>query len=102
MSLITTTVGPNILKRITPAIAKGLKEQHAANLGTLNIITCENMIGQMETLRKYIQSHLTDKENAWLSVHISFANCSVDHIIPALSSPHHKNPLNIGIEEFSK
>ena len=100
--LITTAVGPNVLERIAPAIAKGLKERRAANSGALNVIACENMIGQTETLGKYVQGHLTDEENAWLSVHVGFANCSVDRIIPAPSSPHPENPLDVGVEEFSE
>jgi mannitol-1-phosphate 5-dehydrogenase len=100
--LITTAVGPNVLERIAPAIAKGLKERRTANSGALNVIACENMIGQTETLGKYVQSHLTDEENAWLSAHIGFANCSVDRIVPAPSSPHSENPLDVGVEEFSE
>ncbi len=42
-ALITTAVGPNVLKLIAPAIAEGLRRRKAAN--TLNIIACENMIG---------------------------------------------------------
>jgi len=61
--LITTVVGPNVLKRIAPAIAKGLKEQRAVNPGALNVIACENMIGQTEMLGKYVPNHLTDEEN---------------------------------------
>jgi mannitol-1-phosphate 5-dehydrogenase len=100
--LITTAVGPNVLERIAPAIAEGLKERRTANSGALNVIACENFLGQTETLGKYVQSHLTDEENAWLSAHVGFANCSVDRIIPAPSSPHPENPLDVGVEEFSE
>jgi mannitol-1-phosphate 5-dehydrogenase len=100
--LITTAVGPNVLERIAPAIAKGLKERRAANAGALNVIACENMVGQTETLGKYVQSHLSDEENVWLSANIGFANCSVDRIVPAPSTPHAENPLDVGVEEFSE
>jgi mannitol-1-phosphate 5-dehydrogenase len=99
--LITTAVGPTILEKIAPVIAKGLKERRLANAGSLNVIACENMIGQTETLKKYVQSHFSDEENAWLSENIGFANCSVDRIIPA-STTSSNNPLDVGVEEFSE
>ena len=100
--LITTAVGPAILEKIAPVIAKGLKERRLANAGALNVIACENMVHQTETLKKYVQSHLSDEENAWLSEHIGFANCSVDRIVPKPTSGHIHNPLDIDVEEFSE
>jgi len=100
--LITTAVGPTILEKIAPVIAKGLKERRVANAGPLNVIACENMVGQTETLKKYVQAHLSDEENAWLSEHIGFANCSVDRIIPAPTSRFANNPLDVSVEEFSE
>ena len=100
--LITTAVGPPILEKIAPVIAKGLKERRLANAGVLNVIACENMVGQTQTLKKYVQSHLSDEENAWLSDNIGFANCSVDRIVPAPTSRIANNPLDVGVEEFSE
>ena len=100
--LITTAVGPTILEKIAPVIAKGLKERRLANAGSLNVIACENMVGQTETLKKYVQSHLSDEENAWVSEHIGFANCSVDRIVPAPTSIYANNPLDVSVEEFSE
>jgi mannitol-1-phosphate 5-dehydrogenase len=100
--LITTAVGPTILEKIAPVIAKGLKERRLANGGVLNVIACENMVGQTEMLKKYVQSHLSDEENAWLSDKVGFANCSVDRIVPAPTSRYARNPLDVGVEEFSE
>jgi mannitol-1-phosphate 5-dehydrogenase len=100
--LITTAVGPTILEKIAPIIAKGLKERRLANAGPLNVIACENMVGQTQTLKKYVESHLSDEENAWLSEQVGFANCSVDRIIPAPTSNYAKNPLDVCVEEFSE
>jgi len=100
--MITTAVGPSILEKIAPAIAKGLKERRVANAGRLNVIACENMVGQTETLGKFVRHHLSEDENAWLSENIGFANCSVDRIVPAPSSPHAENPLDVGVEDFSE
>lgn len=48
-ALITTAVGPNVLKLIAPSIAEGLRRRDASN--TLNIIACENMIGGSSFLK---------------------------------------------------
>ncbi|KAI0289785.1 mannitol dehydrogenase C-terminal domain-containing protein [Multifurca ochricompacta] len=95
--LITTAVGPNILENIAPVIAKGLKERYAKDAGPLNVIACENMIGQTEMLGKYVKGHLSDEENIWLSNNVGFANCSVDRI-----DQHAENPLDVGVEDFSE
>jgi mannitol-1-phosphate 5-dehydrogenase len=100
--LITTAVGPSILEKVAPVIARGLKERRAANAGPLNVIACENMIDQTETLGKYVQSHLSDEENAWLAKNIGFANCSVDRIVPEPSDSDPENPLDVGVEDFSE
>ena len=100
--LITTAVGPTILEKIAPVIAKGLKERRLANGGVLNVIACENMVGQTEMLKKYVQSHLSGEENAWLSDKVGFANCSVDRIVPAPTSSYAQNPLDVSVEEFSE
>jgi mannitol-1-phosphate 5-dehydrogenase len=100
--LITTAVGPNNLEKIAPVIAKALKKRRGANAGPLNVIACENMVDQTETLGKYVQSHLSDEENAWLAKNIGFANCSVDRIVPEPSNSDHENPLDVGVEDFSE
>lgn len=98
--LITTAVGVNVLPRIAPMIAKGLQERRAAGDGSLNIIACENMVGQTDMLGKHVRRYLSDEENAWLADNIGFANCSVDRIVP--SPPQMENPLDIGVEDFSE
>ena len=98
--LITTAVGVNVLARIAPMIAKGLQERRAAGDGSLNIIACENMVGQTEMLGKHVRRYLSDEDNAWLADNIGFANCSVDRIVPA--PPMMENPLDIGVEDFSE
>ncbi len=45
VDLITTAVGPVVLERIAPAIAKGLVKRKAQGVDApLNIIACENMV----------------------------------------------------------
>ncbi|MFX5226114.1 hypothetical protein ABTC73_21285, partial [Acinetobacter baumannii] len=45
VDLVTTAVGPVVLERIAPAIAKGLAKRKAQGItAPLNIIACENMV----------------------------------------------------------
>jgi mannitol-1-phosphate/altronate dehydrogenase len=55
------------------------------------------MVGQTETLGKFVRQYLSDEENAYT---ISFANYSVDRIVPA--PPPTENPLDVGVEYFSE
>lgn len=79
--IITTAVGPNVLRFIAPAIAKGLAAR-AAESPPVAVLACENAIGATDTLRGHIE------ENAgadWelLAPRAVFANTAVDRIVPA-------------------
>lgn len=94
-ALITTAVGPNVLKLIAPSIAEGLRRRDASN--TLNIIACENMIGGSSFLKKEIYSHLTEAEQESVSETVGFPNSAVDRIVPI---QHHEDPLKVSVEPF--
>lgn len=94
-ALITTAVGPNVLKLIAPSIAEGLRRRNTAN--TLNIIACENMIGGSSFLKKEIYSHLTEAEQKSVSETVGFPNSAVDRIVPI---QHHEDPLKVSVEPF--
>lgn len=49
--IVTTAIGPNILKFIAPNIAKGLERRVKENTTPLNIIACENMVGGSTVLK---------------------------------------------------
>ncbi|KAJ7066308.1 mannitol dehydrogenase domain-containing protein [Mycena amicta] len=102
LKLITTAVGLPVLGKIAPTIAKGLKARREAGVGTINIVACENAIGATAQLAEHIQTHLDDAaDKEYVSIHVGFANCSVDRIIP----PFHpksfdESSLDVGVENF--
>jgi len=96
--LITTAVGPNILEKIAPTIAKGLQARRRADAGTLTVIACENMVEQTAHLAHHVSQHLSSEDLPWVEEYVSFANCSVDRIVPP--SEMEDNPLDVGVEEF--
>lgn len=67
VDLVTTAVGPVVLERIAPAIAKGLVKRKAQGIATpLNIIACENMVRGTTQLKGHVMNALADEDKAWL------------------------------------
>ncbi|MFD1884690.1 mannitol-1-phosphate 5-dehydrogenase [Paenibacillus wenxiniae] len=95
--IITTAVGPNVLKFIAPTIAQGIEARRTAGAGPLNIIACENMVGATSHLQEQVESHLSDEGKAYAQEHVGFANCSVDRIVPPFQGD---NLLDVGVEAF--
>ncbi|MED2942552.1 mannitol-1-phosphate 5-dehydrogenase [Bacillus swezeyi] len=95
--LVTTAVGPSVLKLIAKPIADGLKKRLKTNKHPLHIIACENMIGGSGHLKEEIFSHLTENERLALSGFVEFPNSAVDRIVPI---QHHEDVLKVTVEPF--
>jgi len=96
-SLITTAVGPNVLKNLAPLIAEGLRARVKVTKTALNIIACENMINGSSTLKNYLWQQLADDEKLALDPLIGFVNSAVDRIVPLQS---HEDVLFVEVEPF--
>lgn len=67
VDLVTTAVGPVVLERIAPAVAKGLAKRKAQGVETpLNIIACENMVRGTTQLKGHVLATVADEDKAWL------------------------------------
>lgn len=95
--LVTTAVGPNILKFIAPAIAKGIELRLQANNKPLNVIACENMIEGSSRLKSYVYDSLNETEKEKADEMIGFPNSAVDRIVPIQS---HSDKLLVSVEPF--
>jgi mannitol-1-phosphate 5-dehydrogenase len=91
--LITTAVGPNILKFVAKTIALGLKEKKTE----ANVIACENMIGGTDHLKSEIFKHLNEEEQHSVSELIGFPNSAVDRIVPIQEN---EDLLSVSVEPF--
>ncbi len=80
--IVTTAIGPNILKFIAPNIAKGLTKRVAVNDTPLNIIACENMVGGSTVLKGFVYQHLADDVKPAVDKLIGFPDAAVDRIVP--------------------
>ncbi|MFN2746684.1 mannitol-1-phosphate 5-dehydrogenase [Bacillus sp. z60-18] len=95
--LVTTAVGPSVLKLIAKPIAEGLKKRLKTNGKPLHIIACENMIGGSSHLQEEVFSHLNEEERKALDGVVAFPNSAVDRIVPI---QHHEDPLKVSVEPF--
>ncbi|MEC1177504.1 mannitol-1-phosphate 5-dehydrogenase [Metasolibacillus meyeri] len=92
--VITTAVGPNILRFVAEPIAKGLEKK--GDKQSL-VIACENAIGATDTLRAYIEEHVHATQLARVLETTSFPNSAVDRIVP---NQRHEEPLTVAVEPF--
>jgi mannitol-1-phosphate 5-dehydrogenase len=76
--VVTTAVGPSILKFVAPLIAAALVKR-AGNREPLVVMACENAIGATDLLRERVMDSLDDSLLARRAV---FANTAVDRIVP--------------------
>ncbi|AUI49651.1 mannitol-1-phosphate 5-dehydrogenase [Arthrobacter crystallopoietes] len=78
--VVTTAVGPHILKFVAPVIARGLAGR-GPELPPLQVMACENAINATDILRQEIVS-VWDASAGELSAVAVFANTAVDRIVP--------------------
>ncbi len=100
--LVTTAVGPAVLPKIAPTIARGLEARVAAgNHAPLNVIACENTIRGTTQLKEAVFGHLPVDVAAVVSNEVGFADSAVDRIVPP-APPVEGEPLAVTVEEFSE
>ena len=97
--IVTTAIGPNVLKFIAPNIAKGLKHRVMVNPQPLNIIACENMVGGSTILKNFVYDNLSSDIRRKVSELIGFPDAAVDRIVPAQKN---EEKLLVKVEEFSE
>lgn len=98
--IVTTAIGPKILKFIAPLIASGIEaRKQAGNTKKLDVIACENMIGGSQNLKKDVYSHLAKENVAFADEYIGFPNAAVDRIVPLQK---HEDPLFVAVEPFKE
>ena len=78
--IVTTAVGPHILKFVAPVIAKGIAAR-AEGLAPLQVMACENAINATDILKSEITAQWDPAAGSLDDVAV-FANTAVDRIVP--------------------
>ncbi|MEP6979911.1 MAG: mannitol-1-phosphate 5-dehydrogenase [Nakamurella sp.] len=78
--IVTTAVGPTVLRFVAPVIVAGLRAR-TVDL-PLTVMACENAINATDVLVGELRKHAPDDWDA-LAVRAVFANTAVDRIVPA-------------------
>jgi mannitol-1-phosphate 5-dehydrogenase len=79
--IVTTAVGPTVLKFIAPVIAAGLRKR--ADGAPLAVMACENAINATDGLAEHIRANVPEDEWPAVAARAIFANTAVDRIVPA-------------------
>jgi mannitol-1-phosphate 5-dehydrogenase len=93
-NVVTTAVGPTILKFVAPHIVAGLALRDPS-LPPLQIMACENAIGATDQLREHVVELAGESWDA-LEGRAMFANTAVDRIVPAQA----QGGVDVTVEPF--
>jgi mannitol-1-phosphate 5-dehydrogenase len=94
--IVTTAVGPTVLKFVAPVIAAGLR-QRPDGAAPLAVMACENAINATDALVGHIRSVVPDAEWPAVGAKAVFANTAVDRIVPAQST---QDGLDVTVETY--
>ncbi|WP_439327964.1 mannitol-1-phosphate 5-dehydrogenase [Lonepinella sp. BR2357] len=102
VDLVTTAVGPTVMKIISSTIAKGITARFNAGIDKpLNIIACENMVRGTTFLKQEVFNHLTPDVQVKTEQLVGFVDSAVDRIVPPVQADE-SDPLLVTVEEFSE
>ncbi len=79
--IVTTAVGPTVLRFVAPVIAAGLKARSGGP--KLAVMACENAINATDVLVTELKKHIDESEWDSVAANAVFANTAVDRIVPA-------------------
>lgn len=94
--LVTTAVGPNVLRFVAPLIARALMSRDPS-LPPLGVVACENAINATDVLCGAVRSVLVEAGKPDALARGVFANTAVDRIVPAQAPG---NGLDVTVESY--
>ncbi|MDV7103560.1 mannitol-1-phosphate 5-dehydrogenase [Vibrio sp. TH_r3] len=100
--LVTTAVGPTVLKIIAGTVAEAIEKRLAQGISTpLNIIACENMVRGTSQLKEAVFEKLSDEVKPKVEQLVGFVDSAVDRIVPPAEEGE-TDPLAVTVETFSE
>lgn len=102
VDMVTTAVGPTVLKIISKSVAQGIEKRfEASNSAPLNIIACENMVRGTSQFKEMVFEQLSEEAKEFSQEHIGFVDSAVDRIVPPAEEGE-TDPLAVTVETFSE
>ncbi|OGJ86982.1 MAG: hypothetical protein A2268_07175 [Candidatus Raymondbacteria bacterium RifOxyA12_full_50_37] len=99
-SIMGTAVGPAVLPRLFPVLARGIQERHAAGAGPIDIILCENLRNAAETVRSGLQPLLPG--DFPLAAYMGLVETSIGKMVPMMPDEVRKHdPLMVFAEAYN-
>ncbi len=101
--LMATAVGANILPRIAPVIAQGLKARFDSGAPPLNIIICENLLDANKLLKKWIAEALPQEYVPMLDTRVGFVEASIGRMVPVMTKDMQEGDiLRVWVEPYDE
>ena len=97
-NIVSTAVGPSVLSKIAPALARALDYRFTKNKDLLNIIACENMVGASDILKSEVLQHIKNKH--LLQERVGFPNSCVERIVVTNPKYTGQDSLTVCVEEY--
>ena len=100
--IMCTAVGVNVLPRIAPTIAAGVKARADAGVETpINIIICENLQNMGPFLKAEVKKALPEEYHAYLDEKIGFVESVVGRMVPVMTEEQKReDPLLVIVEPY--
>ena len=99
--IMATAVGVNVLPKIAPVIAEGVKKRMRESGRPLDIILCENQLEADVLMRGWINERLTEQERAWADENLGLVEASIGRMVPPLTPQERaKDSLLICVEPY--
>lgn len=99
--IMATAVGVNVLKRIAPNLAEGIRRRRDRDGADLNIIICENLMDANKVLEGYLKEQLKEEELSWFDEHVGLVEASIGRMVPVQTEEMKEgNPLRVCVEPY--
>lgn len=100
--LMCTAVGVNVLPRIAPTIAAGIRARaKAAVQAPINIIICENLQHMAAFLKGKVKEALPEELHSYLDENVGFVESVVGRMVPVMTAEQkQEDPLLVIVEPY--
>ncbi len=100
--IAATAVGVNVLGRIAPNIAAGIRQRFLRTDRPLDIIICENLMDADRVLAQMIRQYLSQEEQPLFSGRIGLVEASIGRMVPLQTEQMRSgDPLRVCTEAYA-